>query len=77
MTESAFVWDFAQSALKEIAQNPDATLNLLNMELSLPNIPFPTMGGHVFWNDIESYNGWAATAKYGYKACPNTAPRRR
>jgi hypothetical protein len=25
---------------------------------SLPNIPFPTMGGAVFWNDLAEYNGW-------------------
>ena len=24
----------------------------------LPNIPFPTMGGKVFWDTIESKNGW-------------------
>ena len=25
---------------------------------SLPNVPFPTMGGSVFWNDLANYNGW-------------------
>ena len=25
---------------------------------SLPNIPFPTMGGKVFWNDLVEVNGW-------------------
>ena len=25
---------------------------------SLPNIPFPTMGGEVFWNDLANYNAW-------------------
>jgi hypothetical protein len=24
----------------------------------MPNIPFPTMGGEVFWNDLAEYNGW-------------------
>ena len=33
-------------------------LNLLNSEVSLPNIPTPTMGGQVFWNTIVEYNGW-------------------
>lgn len=23
-----------------------------------PNIPFPTLGGHVVWNNIVSSNGW-------------------
>ena len=26
--------------------------------VALPNIPFPTMGGRVFWNNISSCNGW-------------------
>ena len=25
---------------------------------SLPNIPFPTMGGAVFWNDLAEFKGW-------------------
>jgi hypothetical protein len=33
-------------------------LNILDMEISMPNIPFPTMGGEVFWNNIAKYNGW-------------------
>lgn len=33
-------------------------LDILEMELSLPNVPFPTMGGEVFWNTLEEYNGW-------------------
>lgn len=33
-------------------------LNILDMELSLPNIPFPTMGGEVFWNTLVEHNGW-------------------
>lgn len=28
------------------------------MELSFPNISFPTMGGEVFWNTLAEYNGW-------------------
>jgi hypothetical protein len=31
---------------------------MLDAELSLPNIPFPTMGGEVFWTDIAKYGGW-------------------
>ncbi len=36
----------------------DELLNLLNSEISMPNIKSPTMGGHVFWTDIVEYNGW-------------------
>ena len=25
---------------------------------NLPNIPFPTMGGKIFWNEIANYKGW-------------------
>jgi len=25
---------------------------------SMPNIPFPTMGGQVFWNELANVNGW-------------------
>lgn len=31
---------------------------ILDGELSMPNIPFPTMGGLVFWNTIASRNGY-------------------
>ena len=27
-------------------------------ECSMPNIPFPTMGGKVFWNELASCQGW-------------------
>lgn len=33
-------------------------LQMLDAELSLPNIPFPTMGEEVFWTDIAKYGGW-------------------
>ena len=26
--------------------------------LSMPNFPLPTMGGHVFWNELANVNGW-------------------
>lgn len=32
-------------------------LDILDMELSLPNIPFPTMVDEVFWNTLVEYNG--------------------
>lgn len=36
----------------------DKLLDILDKELSLPNIPFPTLGGEVFWNTLVEYNGW-------------------
>lgn len=33
--------------------NNDAIKNL-----AMPNIPFPTMGGHVFWSDLAKVKGW-------------------
>ena len=26
--------------------------------ISMPNIPFPTMGGKVFWNELAACKGW-------------------
>lgn len=36
-----------------LAQTRDALKGL-----SMPNIPFPTLGGHVFWNDLANVKGW-------------------
>lgn len=44
--------------LGEKSSHADSLLHILDMELSLPNIPMPTMGGEVFWNNIVEYNGW-------------------
>ncbi len=27
-------------------------------DISMPNIPFPTMGGKVFWNELAECDGW-------------------
>ncbi|MDE5769086.1 MAG: hypothetical protein K2H82_06845 [Oscillospiraceae bacterium] len=43
----------AGKALEVIVKNPD----ILN-QLSLPNVNFPTLGGHVMWNNIAVYKGW-------------------
>ncbi|MDE7121996.1 MAG: hypothetical protein K2O42_07540 [Oscillospiraceae bacterium] len=43
----------AGKALEVIVKNPD----ILD-QLSLPNINFPTLGGHVMWNNIAVYKGW-------------------
>lgn len=44
--------------LAEGSSQADPLLRILDSELSLPNIPMPTMGGTVFWNDIVEYGGW-------------------
>lgn len=44
--------------LSEDASQIDLFLNILDKEISLPNIPMKTMGGKVWWDDIVSYNGW-------------------
>lgn len=50
-----------EKVLKVLSENNMQSANLLkvlNSELSLPNIPTPTMGGEVFWNNIAECNGW-------------------
>ncbi|MDR1885779.1 MAG: hypothetical protein LBQ56_05840 [Synergistaceae bacterium] len=44
-----------ENILKVIISNPDI---LNNLPLDMPNINFPTMGGHVFWNNLAEYGGW-------------------
>lgn len=44
--------------LMELSKNTERILALLDKEISLPNIPFPTMGGQVFWNTTVEYHGW-------------------
>ena len=39
-------------------QQAQSFLKQLEEELSMPNIPMPTMGGEVFWNNIAECNGW-------------------
>lgn len=49
------------TVLKVLSENtPLATelFRILDLELSLPNIQMPTMGGHVFWDTLAEYNGW-------------------
>ena len=33
-------------------------MNILNSDLCMPNIPFPTMGGHTFWTNLCEYQGY-------------------
>ena len=34
------------------------TQALSHMSIAMPNIPFPTMGGEVFWDNICGNAGW-------------------
>lgn len=36
----------------------ETILEEMSGECSMPNIPTPTMGGEVWWNDLAEYNGW-------------------
>jgi hypothetical protein len=44
-------------------------LQLLDMEISLPNIPMPTMGGEVFWDTLAEYKGWKLQQNEFTKHC--------
>ena len=41
-----------------IKNGPDIVDKLNELDLSFPNIPFPTMGGKVFWLTLKEVNGW-------------------
>lgn len=40
------------------AEVSDDLMKIIESESSLPNIPFPTMGGLVFWRNLAEFNGW-------------------
>lgn len=52
----------AKMALELIISNP----TLLN---DMPNINFPTMGGHVWWRDLVSIDGWRIQQNSVTKHC--------
>lgn len=45
-------------AIDFLLRFPDEGMKILNSDLCMPNIPFPTMGGHVFWTNICEYQGY-------------------
>lgn len=51
---------YAPSLIKisKDAYSLDLFLDILNKELSMPNIPLKTMGGHVLWTTLAEANGW-------------------
>ena len=48
-----------EELLKLFVESPREIVNgMWDWKISMPNIPFPTMGGHVFWNTLAEYKGW-------------------
>lgn len=45
-------------AMKFLVENNEYAFKLLDQEISLPNVPTKTAGGHHFWNTLAEYNGW-------------------
>jgi len=45
-------------ALSQGAEQGVELLKILDAELSLPNIPLPTMDKEVFWDNLAEYKGW-------------------
>lgn len=52
------IYRLALEILSEKMLDPSDISDILNSELSLPNIKFPTMGGNVFWITLAECNGW-------------------
>lgn len=49
------------SVLNTLSKNASSCtelLKILDEELSLPTIKFPTLGGNVFWITLAESNGW-------------------
>ena len=41
-----------------LVQNPKNFTEIVDKELSLPNIPYKVYDGEVFWTTLAEYNGW-------------------
>ena len=50
--------DTIKSAFDFLLKFPEEGMKILNSELCIPNIPFPTMGGHTFWTTLCQYQGY-------------------
>lgn len=61
-----------ENFFKEVVDSPDLFsqfLNILDKEISLPNIPLPTFGGDYWWQDLVSYKGIRLQQNYFSKHC--------
>lgn len=45
-------------AIAGLVANPVKLNNILDAEVSLPNIPWKPVDGGIFWNTLAEYNGW-------------------
>jgi hypothetical protein len=52
-----------------LASNPDLIGKVLEEIGSMPNIEFPTLGGHVFWENLAEYKGWKIQRNVIFKNC--------
>ncbi len=50
--------------LADTVELADRTVDILQKEISLPNIPMPTMGGEIWWRTIAEYKGWKIQQNY-------------
>lgn len=50
--------------LVDTVELADRTVDILQKEISLPNIPMPTMGGEIWWRTIAEYKGWKIQQNY-------------
>ncbi|MCX4298311.1 MAG: hypothetical protein OSJ73_14980 [Lachnospiraceae bacterium] len=41
-----------------LVSNPKNFTEIVDKELSLPNIPYKVYDGEVFWTTLAEYNGW-------------------
>ena len=45
-----------EKGLEFLVTHPEAAKRILDSEIEMPNIPFPTMGGEVFWTTLAEFN---------------------
>ena len=54
--------DYCSEVLEELSSDSsefaEELKKILESSVSMPNIPFPTLGGLTFWNNIAECNGW-------------------
>lgn len=50
--------ELIEKALQFLADHPEMITKVLESELSLPNIPLPTMGGKIFWITLAEHKGY-------------------
>ena len=51
------------------AKESKGVWDIFKEELDMPNVPLGTMGGHVWWKDLASYNGMRLQQNHITKHC--------